>query len=218
MDTYRLAVQEREEHGNGPARRLRAQGLIPAITYGKGKAPQSIAVGLEDLKAAMAHGHNVILELDFGKPAKAAKGAKKDKATRYAVVKQIQVHPTGRYVQHVDLHEVDLAVEIEAAVTVEGVGTPAGVQDGGVIEWERREVNVRALPSNLPESIELDLSTLVIGQHLSMAALKAPAGVTIVDDAELLLVALVPPRVDRAAEALEEVPEPEVIGSQKSEE
>jgi large subunit ribosomal protein L25 len=218
MDTIRLSVQDREETGNGPARRLRAGGLVPAVSYAKGKAATSISIQLEDLKAAMSHGHNVILELDFGKGAKGAKG--KSKAARYAVVKQIQLHPTKRSVLHVDLHEVDLAVEIEASVAVELVGTPEGVADGGVLEWERREVVVRALPGSVPSTLELDVSGLLIGHHLSAGAVSVPDGVTLVDDPETLIVALVPPRVEQptAAEEAEGATEPEVIGAAKSEE
>jgi large subunit ribosomal protein L25 len=217
MDTVKLSVHEREETGNGPARRLRAKGLVPAVTYGKGKTPTSIAINLVELKEAASHGHNIILELDF---VQAAKGAKaKDKAPRFAVVKQIQIHPVRRQVLHVDLHEIDLAVEIEALVAVEAFGTPAGAEDGGVVEWERREVNVRALPSSVPEVLQLDLTPLLIGHHLSVSALQAPEGVTIIDDPETLLVALVPPRGEQpGAEAGEEVAEPEVVGSPKSEE
>jgi len=221
METIKLSVHEREETGDGPARRLRAQGLIPAVSYGKGKTPTLLSVGLDDLKAAWAHGHNVVLELDFAKPAKGAKSAaakSKAKGSRYAVIKEIQFSPTKHHVLHVDLHEVDLAVEIEAEVTVEGVGTPAGVADGGIVEWERREVAVRALPVDIPPVLELDISKLLIGHHLSVSALKAPKGVTIVDDPETILIALVPPRVEHvAAEVAEEV-EPEVVGGQKSEE
>jgi large subunit ribosomal protein L25 len=217
MDTVKLTVHEREEIGNGPARRLRAKGLVPAISYAKGKEATSIAIELDDLKAAMAHGHNIVLELDFAKGAKGGRG--KSKAPRYAVVKQIQMHPTKRSVLHVDLHEVDLAVEIEATVSVEMVGSPAGVADGGVLEWERREVVVRALPSSIPAMLEVDVSELAIGHHLSAAALKMPEGVTLVDDPDTLIIALVPPRVEQEAVAeAEAVAEPEVIGGQKTEE
>ena len=238
MDTMKLSVYEREETGDGPARRLRAQGRVPGVTYAKGKAATSISVDLEELRVAMAHGHNVVLELDFSKSAKFAKGTSvaaakgvteakestatksKGKEARYAVVKQLQFHPLKRQLLHVDLHEVDLAVEIEAPVAVEAVGTPAGLIDGGILDWERREVTVRALPGNMPAALVLDVSSLLIGHHLSVAALSAPEGVTIVDDAEAVVVALVPPRVEQApvAEEAEEAAEPEVIGSQPSEE
>lgn len=223
MDTIRLTVHEREETGDGPARRLRAKGLVPGVCYGKGKEPTAISVALEDLKEAMSHGHNVILELDVVKAAPDGKGSAKakSKTKRYAVVKQLQFHPTKRHVLHVDLHEVDLALEIEAPVTVEPVGTPAGLADGGIIEWERREVTVKALPGAIPPVLELDVSGLHVGHHLSVGALTAPAGVTILDEPDTILVALVPPRVERAAAAGEEgeaAAEPEVIGGSKSEE
>jgi large subunit ribosomal protein L25 len=118
----------------------------------------------------------------------------------------------------VDLHEVDLAVEIEAGVAIELVGTPAGAEDGGVIDWALREVTVRALPSALPESIELDVAGLQIGQHLLVEALTAPPGTKILDDPQTMVVALVPPRVEPVAAVVEPVVEPEVIGGAKTEE
>jgi large subunit ribosomal protein L25 len=214
MDTIKLSVNEREETGNGPARRLRAQGRIPAVTYGKDKGATAISVDLEELKVAAAHGHNAVLELDFGK---AAKGKK---AARYAVVKQFQFHPLKRTLLHVDFHEVDLAVEIESPVSIEAVGVPVGLTDGGILDWERREVTVRALPQDMPEALELDVSGLAIGHHLTVADVSAPTGVNIIDDPETVLCALVPPRVEQAAaaEVGEGAAEPEVVAGQSSEE
>lgn len=214
MDTFKLSVHEREETGNGPARRLRVQSLIPGVTYAKGKPATSITIALDDLRAAMAHGHNVVLELDFGK---AAKGKGKSKGSRYAVVKQIQYHPTKRHVLHVDLHEVDLAAEIEAPVVVEAVGSAIGVKDGGILDWERREVSVRALPVDIPSALELDVTDLEIGQHRTVGDLVAPDGVTIVDDPEAVLVALLPPRIEQepVAEVEEELEEPEIVGEEE---
>jgi large subunit ribosomal protein L25 len=222
METIKLTVHEREETGDGPARRLRAKGLIPAISYAKNKPATPIAIGMDELKAAMAHGHNVILELDFEKGQKATKGATKgrDKAARYAVIKQLQFHPIKRQLLHVDLHEVDLAEEIEASVTIEPTGTPAGLADGGVLDWERREVTVRALPADIPPTLELDVSGLLIGHHLTVAAMSPPKGVVIVDDPDTLMVSLVPPRVEQPPAGAEgaEAAQAEVIGSTTGEE
>lgn len=216
MDTVKLSIEERELTGNGPARRLRAEGRLPGVVYSKGTESRSISLDLEELRGAIAHhGHNVILELDLGGAAKA--GTKKKAVPHYAVVKELQFHPVKRRLLHVDLHEVDLAVEIEALVAIELVGTPAGAEDGGIIDWALREVTVRALPSALPESIALDISGLQIGQHLSVEALEAPAGSKVLDDPQIMVVALAPPRVEQAA-AVTEAPEPEVIGGVKSEE
>jgi large subunit ribosomal protein L25 len=226
MDTVKLSIKERERTGDGPARRLRAEGRVPGVLYGKGIECKAISVALEDIKEALLrHGHNVVLELDLERETKAGEtkgakgGARKRKAAlQYAVVKELQFHPTKRHLLHVDLHKVDLAEEIEASVPIELVGTPAGVADGGVVDWEHREVTVRALPSGMPESIPLDVSGLHIGNHLSVEALRAPEGVKIIDDPQTIVVALVPPRVVvEAAPAAAEAVEPEVVGGAKSE-
>ncbi len=216
MDTVKLQVNERELTGNGPARRLRAEGLLPGVVYGKGIEPKAVSVSLEELNAALhQHGHNVVLEFEMGgKPTK----GKKKAATHYAVVKELQRHPTKRHLLHVDLHEVDLAVEIEASVPVEFVGTPAGVVDGGVVDFVHREVTVRALPSAIPEKVFLDVAHLRVGQHLTVEALEAPAGAQIVDDPSMIVVAIVPPRVEQVAVVEEAEAEPEVVGEAESEE
>jgi large subunit ribosomal protein L25 len=218
MDTVKLSIQEREQTGNGPARRLRSAGRIPGVVYSRGVEARSISIAVDELKSAIVHhGHNVILELDLGDAAK-AKGKKKA-APQYAVVKEIQNHPIKRYWLHVDLHEVDLAVEIEAAVAIELLGTPAGAEDGGVVDWEHREVMVRALPSDIPDVIELDVTSLLIGHHLLVEALVAPAGTKILDDPQTVIVSMVPPRVEvEVAAAAPEVAEPEVVGGAKAEE
>lgn len=224
METVKLTVREREATGDGPARRLRATGRIPGVTYGKGSAGTAISVDLDEFKAALAHGHNVVLELNFegaAKRAKGAKGAAKGKrATRYAVVKELQFHPTRRQLLHLDLHEVDLTEEIEAPVTVELVGSPAGVVEGGVVDWGHREVVVRALPGDMPASLQLDVSALQIGDHLTVGALSAPVGTTIVDDPDTVVAGVLAPRVEveEPEEEIGEVlEEPEVIGEAEAE-
>jgi large subunit ribosomal protein L25 len=218
MDTVKLSIKEREQTGNGPARRLRAEGRLPGVVYSKGTESKAISVDTDELKDAMIHhGHNVVLELELSEAAKPAKGKKK-LVPHYAVVKELQFHPTKRHLLHVDLHEVDLAVEIESPVAIELVGTPAGVADGGVVDWEHREVTVRALPSDIPQAIELDVSGLQVGEHLSVEVLSAPPGTKILDDPQIIVITLVPPRVEQVAEVTAEAAEPEVIGGAKSEE
>jgi len=227
MDTIKLPVQTRSERGNGPSRRLRANGHIPGVVYGKGSDATPITVAFEDFKAAMAQGHNVVLELGLDtKTRSARKGGKSRPGPLYAVVKELQFHPTKRRLLHIDLHEVDLSVEIEAAVPLELIGTPAGVVDGGILDWEHREVNVRALPTDIPDKMELDVSELEVGQNITVAALVAGEGVAIVDDPETMIAAVLAPRLHEEEEALaaeEEFeeglePEPELIGEESAEE
>ncbi|HEY5529160.1 MAG TPA: 50S ribosomal protein L25 [Thermoleophilia bacterium] len=222
MDTIKLAVRTREETGNGPSRRFRAAGQVPAVAYGKGHEATPIVIAIDDLRAALAHGHNVVLELEFEAAKKAAKSTSKAKRPPlYAVVKEIQFHPTKRSFVHVDLHEVDLAVEIEATVAIELVGTAAGLADLGMLDWLQREVNVRALPNSVPDSLSVDVSHLLIGHHVAVKDLTAPPGVVILDDPETVIASVLPPRVEveEVAPQVAEAPvEPEVIGGVKSEE
>lgn len=200
MDTVKLTIHPREESGKGPCRRLRAAGSVPATVYAKGQEAVSISVEKADLKLALTGATNVVLELVYAE----GKGRKK----HYAVVKESQYHPVRRDLLHLDLHEVDLKQEIEASVPIELRGAPAGADEGGVIDQSHREVTVRALPTEVPSHLELDVSSLIIGGNLHVSDLVAPAGVTILDDPETSVVSLLAPRVEveeAAAEGVEGV-------------
>lgn len=197
MDTVKLTIHPREESGKGPCRRLRAAGSVPAIVYAKGQEAVSISIEKADLKVALTGATNVVLELVYAE----GKGRKK----HYAVVKEAQHHPVRRDLLHLDLHEVDLKQEIEASVPIELHGVPAGTDEGGVIDQSHREVTVRALPTEVPSHLELDVSSLIIGGNLHVSDLVAPAGVTILDDPETSLVSMLAPRVEVEEEAAEEV-------------
>lgn len=197
MDTVKLTIHPREESGKGPCRRLRAAGSVPAVVYAKGQEAVSISVEKAALKAALTGATNVVLELVYAE----GKGRKK----HYAVVKESQYHPVRRDLLHLDLHEVDLKQEIEASVPIELHGVPAGADAGGVIDQSHREVTVRALPTEVPSHLELDVSSLIIGGNLHVSDLVAPAGVTILDDPETSVVSMLAPRVEVEEEAAEGV-------------
>lgn len=192
MDTVKLIIHPREESGKGPARRLRAAGSIPAVVYAKGQPTVSISIDAADLKPALAGGSNVVLELHYAD----SKARKK----HYAVVKETQRVATRAQLLHLDLHEVDLKQEIEASVSIELIGTPVGVEEGGVLEHSHREVVVRALPTSVPSHLELDVSALGVGDNLRVSDLTAPDGVVILDDPETTLVSVQAPRVEEVEE------------------
>lgn len=195
MDTVKLTIHPREETGKGPCRRLRAAGSVPATVYAKGQEAVSISVERADLKVALTGTTNVVLELVYAE----SKGRKK----HYAVIKESQHHPVRRDLLHLDLHEVDLKQEIEASVTIELHGIPVGAEEGGVLDQSHREVTVRALPTEVPSHLELDVTSLVIGGNLHVSDLVAPEGVTILDDPETSVVSLLAPRVEIVEEAVE---------------
>ena len=179
-DRIRLDVQPREQRGSAAARRLRAQGLIPGVLYGSGKDADPFAVGERELRRALTgdHGTHTILDVVIGD------GGRKP---RHAVLKDYQLHPTRGRLLHVDFHEVRLDQPIQSAVAVELVGEPEGVTAGGVLTQVAREITVEALPMVIPDVLELDVSTLGIGDSARVADMTVPEGVTIVDDEETVV-------------------------------
>jgi large subunit ribosomal protein L25 len=196
-ERVKLKVEGRETNGSATARRLRASGYIPGVLYGQGKEAVSFAVAERDLRRALSgeHGTHAILDVVVGDD-----GGK----ARHAVLKEVQLHPTRRKLLHVDLHEVRLDRVIQATVVVELIGEAEGVTMGGVLTQINREVNVEALPMEIPDRLELDISGLNIGDSLRVSDLVVPEGVKLLDDEETVLASVAQPRVEEEPEVAEE--------------
>ncbi len=196
-DRVKLEVEAREGLGSAEARRLRADGMIPGVLYGAGKPAESFSVSERELRRVLTgdHGVHAILDVVIG-----ADGSK----PRHAVLKEYQLHPIRSRLLHVDLQEVRLDRAIQAAVSIELVGESEGVKFGGVLTQVTREVTVEALPMNVPERIELDISAMEIGDSLRVADLRAPDDVTILDDPEVVLASVSQPRVEEEPETIAE--------------
>jgi large subunit ribosomal protein L25 len=174
-----LEVREREARGTRPSRRLRKEGLIPGVLYGQGKPPHAICVPERDLRKALtgAGGLHAIVDVVLAGQT----------TPHHAVLKEYQQDPIRGRVTHVDFHEVRLDRPIQAQVNVQLQGEPAGVDQGGVLSQVTREINVEALPMEIPEHLELDVSGMGIGDSMRVADLTAIEGVTFLDDPETVL-------------------------------
>lgn len=195
-ERIKLDVTPRDTGGSADARRLRAGGMIPGVLYGSGKAAHPFAVGERDLRRVLTgeHGLHAILDVVFDG----------QKTAHHAVLKDYQLDPTRARLLHIDLHEVRLDQPIQAQVTVELVGESPGVKEGGVLTLVQREVNVEALPMEVPDHIELDISGMAIGDSLRVGDLAALDGVTYLDDPESVIANVSAPRVEEEPEVLEE--------------
>jgi large subunit ribosomal protein L25 len=182
-ERMKLQVQERESRGSAESRRLRKQGLIPGVLYGRGKAPHPICIPERELRRVLTGGHGLHAILDVTLEGQAS--------ARPSILKEFQQHPVKGGIVHVDLQEVRLDQPIQARVVVELTGEPVGVTEGGVLSQVNREVTVEALPLEIPEHLELDVSGMAIGDTLRLADLAAPEGVTFVDDPEETVLATV---------------------------
>jgi large subunit ribosomal protein L25 len=174
-DRTRLDVKERanDELGSRHTRRLRKQGLIPGVLYGKGTV-RAIVVGERELRGVLtgSSGLHAILDVVI----------EGQTTPHHAVLKDFQQNPIRGTITHVDFHEVRLDQPIHASVAVQFVGESPGVKQGGVLQQVTRELNVEALPGDIPEHVEADLSGLEIGGAIRLEDLPAVAGVAFLDD------------------------------------
>lgn len=197
----KLEVQGREAAHSRENRRLRRGGQVPGVLYGGGDEPVSFVVNDRTLRHALAaEGAVLELSIDGG-------------SSTPAVLKDKQRHPVRGDLMHVDLLRVDLNKAIQAAVPVELTGgeDAPGVREGGILEHVTRELHVEALPNDIPETIQVDVSGLQVGDSLSLEGVEAPQGVTFTDDPESTVIALVSaPRISTEADEVET--ETEVVG------
>jgi large subunit ribosomal protein L25 len=191
-ERVKLVVQNRAVLGSAESRRLRRQGLIPAVLYGR-EAPVPITIGERDLRTALTTpgGLNAVLDVvvDSGE-------------THPSVLKEYQQDPVRGVITHVDLQEVRLDQPIHATVSLHLVGEPAGAVEGGVLSQVTTEVTVEALPLEVPQHLDLDVSGMHVNDTIRLDALVAPEGVTLLDDPETVIASVtLPTRVEE--------PEPE---------
>lgn len=205
MATATLSATLRHDTGKGVARKLRQNGDIPGVIYGHGREPQSLTVNareFERLISRVAAGSTVI-ELDLGG------------TTARSLIREIQRHPFKRQILHVDFQEVVAGEMITLKCPIVYVGTPYGVRtEGGLLDQIMHELTIQAIPSQIPDHINVDVSDLHVGKALHVSDLSLPDGVKVVDDAGAT-VCIVQPSKTGSAEATSETAEPEVIRAKK---
>src|SRR6266568_464950 len=200
-ERVKLQVREREQRGSADARRLRKEGFIPGVLYGNGNQPHAICIPERELRRVLTgpSGLHAILDVVL----------EGQKTTHASILKDFQQDPIRGHISHVDLQEVRLDQTIQATVTVQLIGEPAGAKEGGVLSQVQREIRVEALPMEVPEHIDLDVSGMGIGDSLRLSDLPALDGVTYLDDPEETVLATVtlPTRVEEPEPEVEELPE-----------
>ncbi|MBI2247051.1 MAG: 50S ribosomal protein L25 [Armatimonadetes bacterium] len=202
MERVSLEAKRRDGTGTSKVRKLRLQGLVPAVVYGRGREPVPVAVDGKSLRASL-HTHaglNVLIDLSI---------ADGSRSTETVMVREVQRGMFRREIIHVDFHTIDLTETLEAHVRLVFTGQAKGVvDDGGVLEIHLREVVVECLPAQIPESIEIDISALGVGDSLHASDIKMPAEVTMVTSAEEAIATVVMPKeIEEVAPAAAAVPE-----------
>jgi large subunit ribosomal protein L25 len=213
-----IEVEKRDVRSTNANRRLRAEGLVPAVVYGGGRDTVAIQVprkALTDLLKKSGSEHPLFLLRMAGTGQE-----------RHALIRDMQIDPVTRQVQHVDFQRVVMTEKVRVQVPIELTGTAYGVKtEGGIVDFVHREVLVECLPGDIPNHLELDVTELRVGEHVEASALQLPDGVTLADEGERVIVSLGHGRLEEGAaapggEALLEADraEPEVIKRRKAEE
>jgi large subunit ribosomal protein L25 len=213
MASAQLSATPRDGTGKGSARSLRAQGQIPAVIYGHGRAPQSLAIDNRELEKLLSKisAESTVIELSMdGKSAR-------------TLIREIQRHPFKRQILHVDFQELVAGEKVTVRIPIVLSGIPEGVRvDGGILDQTMRELEIEVDPANIPNRVDVDVNALRIGDSVHVRDIALPEGVTLVGEADSTVCVVSAPRavVETvvATEEVEAAPEPEVIGKAKKEE
>lgn len=201
MKRYTLKADIRADKGH----KVRRDNLVPAVLYGQGVEPIHLGLPEADVKQFVQRGTaNMLIDLIAGKK-------------KYTVMlKDLQRHRVKGDILHMDFYAVDLEQKLTATVPVHLIGEPLGVKEGGVVQQQTREVEVRCLPTEIPQGFELDISALAIGDSRTVADLAIEGDFEILTPETEVVVSVLAPRLEteeveteETEEGQAEVPEPE---------
>ena len=197
MEITDLAAQVRKEQKKGPARRLRQQGFVPAIFYGGSAENILLAVKSSDLfklhKEKKDHAFIKLIIDDGGQ-----------KLEKLSLIKELQIQPlTGKF-YHADFYEVDMKKKLTFDVSLNFTGKAIGVENGGELQHIKREVKILCLPTDLPDHIDVDITSIEIGDSIKVKDIKIPEGLTHLDPLDAAVVSVAAVKVVKV-ETAEEV-------------
>jgi large subunit ribosomal protein L25 len=197
LEKIELQATVRKTVGNGPARGLRRIGKIPAVLYGSKTEPVLLSVNTRDVEQVLKKGSigQIILNLVIqnGK-----------KITKAAMIKELQTHPVSGSFIHVDFYEIDMKRQINVMVPIVTKGISKGVELGGLLNIVRREVEILCLPGDIPESIEIDITDLDIGDAIHIEDIALGDDIEVSSDINFTVVTVLSPKVEEVEEEEEE--------------
>jgi large subunit ribosomal protein L25 len=201
LELIELKANIRATVGNGPARRLRQAGQIPAVLYGPKTESVLLSVNKSDLDLALKQGRSgqIMLNLVVQDNGEAY--------TRPAMIKELQLHPVSRNYLHIDFYEIDLDRKITLGIPIVTVGSSVGVERGGILQIIRRELEVECLPFEVPESIEIDITDLDMGDSIHVKDISMDGDVELLGESNLTVITVLSPKLEEEPEEEEELEE-----------
>jgi len=188
MHTVALTAQVRKTLGKGAARSLRRQSLVPAVLYGRDLESTLLSVSPGDLEKATstASAENILIDLTITDG--------ESMRNQRAMIREIQVDPVKRTILHVDFLGISMDRQITVEVPVNLVGDPVGVAAGGMLQQVLRSVEISCLPDRIPDTLELDVSSLAMGHSLHVSDLRVPESVQLLSDPRLTMATVLAPK------------------------
>ncbi|MEX1330405.1 MAG: 50S ribosomal protein L25/general stress protein Ctc [Desulfobacterales bacterium] len=189
MERIELQTTVRKSTGNSPARSLRRSGYIPAVLYGPKADPILLSVNIKDLEQVFKQGNvfQIILNLVIQNG---------NKITKAAMVKELQTHPVSGNFIHIDFYEIDMKRQINVMVPIVTNGQSVGVENGGMLNIVRREIELLCLPGDIPEAIEIDITDLDIGDSIHIEDIPLGENVEVSADFNFTVVTVLSPTVE----------------------
>ena len=209
--TVKMTAQKRESSNkNSALTELRSKGLVPGVVYGFKTETTPVTVSeIELIKTLRESGRNGVISLEI------------DGKSTNVVLSDYQKDALKGSFKHVDFLAINMSDELEVAVTVHLIGESVGEKEGGFITQPNREVNVRVKPSDIPDALEVDTTKLEIGETITVGDIRGTVSYEILDEDDFILVSATAPRtqeeLDELETVVEEDAEPEVVGSEDSE-
>ena len=208
MEQIDLKAQVRKKTGKGPARTLRREGRIPAVLYGQKTESIMLSIDIREfekiVKKANIGSLLLNLQIQNGKT-----------LTRPAMIKELQTNPvTGAFI-HIDFYEIDMQRKIRVSVPVVARGKSVGVENGGLLQIVRRELELFCLPTAIPRAIEVDVTNLEIGDAIHIEEITLPAEVELQEEADFTVVTVLAPKVEEEIVAEEELEEGEEVAEEE---
>jgi large subunit ribosomal protein L25 len=192
MEEIRIKAETRGGRGKGPARKLRKEGAIPGVLYGRDVEPVALSISARDWRLLEAHVRtNAVINMALNDNEKIQ--------NRPVMIKNVQRAPVDHAVLHVDFLQVSMERVVQGEGPVHFTGNPVGVIKGGVVEQHLRSVMIESLPGQIPEKIEIDISGLEIGDSIHVNEISLP-GVKLLDHPDVAIVGVTPPEIEEAAE------------------
>ncbi|AEI46091.1 50S ribosomal protein L25 [Paenibacillus mucilaginosus] len=193
-----LKAEVRTTTTKGERNQLRAQGMVPGVVYGKKVSQTSIAIDQKELVQLLKSNPHAIIDMEvpeFGK--------------QPVMISEVQRDKLSRKVLHVDFHQINMDEPVNTTVRIEFIGEPQGVSEGGILQIQRHELDIRCLPRDIPASIEIDISALNVGENKIVSELQLPANIELKTDENDVIATILTPQkeVEETVEAEEAVAE-----------